>query len=59
MQTDSPAQWMRDACMARNIASASGDQADLWRAAFSKADKVREWLEAEGVDLRTLRSVIG
>ncbi len=45
--------------MARNIASASGDQVDLWRAAFSKADKVKEWLEAEGVDLRTLRSVIG
>lgn len=59
MQTDSPAQWMRDACMARNIASASGDQVDLWRAAFSKADKVKEWLQQEGVDLRTLRSVIG
>ena len=58
LATQSLEQRLRDACLAHHTAEIGGHAVRDWQSAFTKADTLKEYLSSQGIDLRTLRSVL-
>ena len=58
LATQSLEQRLRDACLAHHSAELGGNAVPDWQSAFTKADALKAYLSSQGIDLRTLRSVL-